>query len=112
MWAVVTSCASNPYPTSLRGQVLTHSYRKENIRRSVDRCIAALRGTKKIDMFQPARIAKGTNVEETIHILVQLLQEGKFDHLRLSECSAQSLRRAHAVRSLSLCCGRHALTIA
>ncbi|KAI0740687.1 aldo/keto reductase [Earliella scabrosa] len=76
---------------------------KENIRRSVDRCIAALRGTKKIDMFQPARIAKGTNVEEMIHIFVQLLlvQEGKFDHLGLSECSAHSLRGAHAIHPIS-----------
>ncbi|KAI0740678.1 aldo/keto reductase [Earliella scabrosa] len=74
---------------------------KENIRRSVDRCVAALRGTKKIDMFQPARIAKGTNVEEMIHIFVQLLREGKFDHLGMSECSAQSLRRAHAIHPIS-----------
>ena len=94
---------------TLRDHILTHSYRKENIR---DRCIAALRGTKKIDMFQPARIAKGTNVKEMIHIFVQLLREGKFDHLGLSECSAQSLRCAHAVRLLALSYGMHTLTIA
>ena len=77
-----------------------HVYRKEKVRASVERCVAALRGTKKIDLFQPARLERGVSIEELVGAFVELLKEGKFEHLGLSECKAESLRRAHAVRSL------------
>lgn len=63
----------------------------------MDKCIAALRGTKKIDLFQPARLDREVSVEDTMHTLVEMLHEGKFDHIGLSECRADTLRRAHAV---------------
>ena len=75
-------------------------YRKEKVRASVECCVAALRGTKKIDLFQPARLERGESVEKVVGAFAELLKEGKFDHLGLSECKAESLRRAHAVRSL------------
>lgn len=65
----------------------------------MDKCIAALRGTKKIDLFQPARIDREVSVEDTMRTLVEMLHEGKFDHIGLSECRADTLRRGHAVRA-------------
>lgn len=72
----------------------------ENLRASVDMCNAALRGTKKIDVFQSARVDFDRTIEEAIRNMVVLKEEGKFDHLGLSETKAETLRRAHAVRSI------------
>ncbi|EIW62169.1 aldo/keto reductase [Trametes versicolor FP-101664 SS1] len=73
-----------------------------DLRRSVDKCIAALRGTKKIDLFQPARIDREVSVEDTMRTLVEMLHEGKFDHIGLSECRADTLRRGHAIYPVSV----------
>lgn len=70
------------------------------IRRSVSNCINALKGQKKIDLFQCCRVDPTVPVESAIATLVSLVKEGKFDHIGLSECSAKTLRRANAVSSL------------
>ncbi|KAI0751224.1 aldo/keto reductase [Daedaleopsis nitida] len=90
---------------SVKGGFAGHykiSGKADDLRRSVDNCIAALRGTKKIDLFQPARIDREVPVEDTVRALVDLLKEGKFDHIGLSECRADTLRRAHAVYPISV----------
>ena len=69
----------------------------ENLRRSIDNINAALRGTKKLDLFECARVDPKVPVEEAIKTLVGLINEGKFDHIGMSECSAASLRRAYSV---------------
>ncbi|CDO74155.1 hypothetical protein BN946_scf185043.g206 [Trametes cinnabarina] len=74
----------------------------ENLRHSVHACITALRGTKKMDVFQPARIDKLCTIEETMKTLVELKNEGKFNHIGLSECAAATLRRAHAVHPITI----------
>ena len=38
-----------------------------------------------------------TPIEETIKTLAELVKEGKFDYIGLSECSAETLKRADAV---------------
>jgi len=73
----------------------------ENIRRSVDNINAALRGTKKLDMFEPARFDGKRPVEESIKGMVELIKEGKFDHISLSEVSAATLRKAAAVHPIT-----------
>ncbi|KAH9842658.1 aldo/keto reductase [Rhodofomes roseus] len=73
----------------------------ENLRRSVDSINAALRGTKKLDLFESARVDHNVPVEESIKALAGLIKEGKFDHIGLSECSAATLRRAHAVHPIA-----------
>lgn len=67
----------------------------------MDTCIAALRGTKKVDLFETARVAQNVSVEEAMKTLVELKNEGKFDHIGMSECGAESLRRAHAVHPVA-----------
>ncbi|KAH9853948.1 aldo/keto reductase [Lenzites betulinus] len=73
-----------------------------NLRRSADACLAALRGKKKIDVFQPARVDKAVSIEDTVKFLVELKNEGKFDHIGLSECAAATVRRAHAVHPITI----------
>ena len=76
--------------------------RKENLRRSLDTVIAALRGTKRVDLFEMARVDPKVPLEEMMQTLVQLKNEGKFDHIGMSECRAETLRRANEVCPMSI----------
>ncbi|PCH38099.1 aldo/keto reductase [Wolfiporia cocos MD-104 SS10] len=80
---------------------LTPDSSDENLRRSVDNINRALRGTKKLDLFECARVDPKRPIEETIKTLAGLIKEGKFDHIGMSECSAATLRRAHAVHPVA-----------
>ncbi|KAH8823202.1 NADP-dependent oxidoreductase domain-containing protein [Flagelloscypha sp. PMI_526] len=70
---------------------------EKNIRRSVDSCIEALRGQKKIDLFECGRVDPKVPIEDSMKTMLTLIEEGKFDYIGLSECSAATLRRAAAV---------------
>ena len=48
-------------------------------------------------MFQSARVDFTCPIEESIQNMVVLKEEGKFNHIGLSETKAETLRRAHAV---------------
>jgi aryl-alcohol dehydrogenase-like predicted oxidoreductase len=54
-----------------------------------------------VDLFYMHRISKSTPIEKTIEAMVELKNEGKIKYLGLSECSADTLRRAHAVHPIS-----------
>lgn len=73
----------------------------ENLRASVDNINAALRGTKKLDLFECARVDPKHPIEEVIKTLAGLIKEGKFDHIGMSECSAATLRKGHAVHPIT-----------
>jgi pyridoxine 4-dehydrogenase len=83
------------------GQVAPDGSR-ENLRRSVDTILKALRGTKRLDLFQPARRDPNYEVEHYAEVLNEMVQEGKFDYIGLSEVRAETIRRAHKVRRLFL----------
>lgn len=72
----------------------------ENLKRSVDRILARLGGTKKLDLFECARVDSKIQIEDTVKILAGFIKEGKFDHLGMSECSAETLKRANKVFDL------------
>ncbi|TDL26314.1 aldo/keto reductase [Rickenella mellea] len=73
----------------------------ENIRQSVDAVLAALRGTKKLDLFECARVDPNFPVEKVIGTLSELVKEGKFDYIGMSECSAESLRKGYKVHPIA-----------
>ena len=75
---------------------------RENLRRSVDNILKTLRGTKKLDLFQPARRDPNYDIEHHAEVLNEMVKEGKFDYIGLSEVGAETVRRAHKVRSLYL----------
>ena len=50
-----------------------------------------------MDLFEPARIPDNTTVEELVSNLAALKNEGHFSYIGLSECSAATLRKGHAV---------------
>ncbi|KAH9961500.1 aldo/keto reductase [Russula dissimulans] len=84
----------------LPGQLAVDGSEK-NLRRSVDDILKALRGTKKLDLFEPARRDRKYEIESTMKVLNDLVKEGKFDHIGLSEVGAETLRRAHKVAPIA-----------
>jgi pyridoxine 4-dehydrogenase len=70
---------------------------RENLRRSVDNILKALRGKKRLDMFEPARRDPNYEIEHYAEVLSELVKEGKFDYVGLSEVAAATVRRAHKV---------------
>ena len=69
----------------------------ENLRRSIDNINKHLAGFKKLDLFESARVDPKIPVEDVIKTLAEFIEEGKFDYIGLSECSAETLRKADAV---------------
>jgi aryl-alcohol dehydrogenase-like predicted oxidoreductase len=58
-------------------------------------------GVDHIDIYRPARLDAAVPIEDTIGALAGLVKEGYIRHIGLSETSADTLRRAHAVHPIS-----------
>ncbi|KAL4998897.1 NADP-dependent oxidoreductase domain-containing protein [Aspergillus recurvatus] len=71
------------------------------IRVSVDKALAILDGVKEIDIFECARVDPNVPIETSIATLAQLVKEGKIGGVGISEASAATIRRAHAVHPLA-----------
>ena len=71
----------------------------EFIRRTCEESIARL-GTY-IDIFYLHRIDTSTSIEESMKTMKELIAEGKIKAVGLSEASANTIRRAHAVVKIS-----------
>jgi aryl-alcohol dehydrogenase-like predicted oxidoreductase len=54
-----------------------------------------------IDLYYAHRLDKNVPVEETVGAMAELVKEGKVRYLGLSEASAESIRRAHAVHPIA-----------
>ena len=74
---------------------------EKNVRRSVDECIKVLAGTKKVDLFECARVDPNTPIETTVEALGKLVKEGKIGGIGLSEVNANTIRKAHAVHPIA-----------
>lgn len=74
------------------------SRRPENLRASVDTILEKLRGTKRLDLFQCARVDRKVPIKDAIASLAGLVKEGKFDYIGMSECKASTLREGNSVR--------------
>ena len=66
-------------------------------------CEASLRrlGVETIDLYYQHRVDPKTPIEETAGEMSRLVEEGKVRHLGLSEASAETVRRAHAVHPVA-----------
>jgi aryl-alcohol dehydrogenase-like predicted oxidoreductase len=67
---------------------------------SVDRSLSRL-GTDHIDLMYLHRLDRAVPVEESVGSLVRLKEAGKIGAIGLSEVSADTLRRAHAVHPIA-----------
>lgn len=70
------------------------------LKKAVERSLKRLR-TDVIDLYYAHRIDPNVPVEETVGAMADLVKEGKVRYLGLSEASAASIRRAHAVHPIS-----------
>ncbi|BBG04145.1 MULTISPECIES: aldo/keto reductase [Pseudonocardia] len=85
-FGIVRDAAGNQGAQGDRAYV--HSCIDESLRRL---------GVDHVDLYYQHRIDPDVPVEETVGALVELIDAGKIRHYGLSECSAETLRRAHAV---------------
>lgn len=73
----------------------------EGIRASVEEAVKVLGGTKTIDVFECARVDLNVPIETSINALADLVKEGKIGGIGLSEVSATTIRKVHAVHPIS-----------
>lgn len=80
-------------PTRIRGDA---AYVREA-------CDASLRrlGVDHIDLYYLHRVDRSVPIEETVGAMAELVEAGKVRHLGLSEASARTIRKAHAVHPIA-----------
>lgn len=76
------------------------SSRPENIRAIVDRSLTRL-GIETIDLLYQHRVDPNVPIEDVAGVVKELIAEGKVKAFGLSEPSARTLRRAHAVQPVA-----------
>jgi aryl-alcohol dehydrogenase-like predicted oxidoreductase len=74
--------------------------RPENARAAIDGSLRRLR-TDHVDLWYLHRVDPSVPIEETVGAMAEAVDAGKVRHLGLSEASAATLRRAHAVHPIS-----------
>src|SRR4030095_2019542 len=74
--------------------------RPEHIKKVVEASLKRLR-TDRIDLYYQHRVDPAVPIEEVAVAIKDLIREGKVFHFGLSEASAKTIRRAHAVQSVT-----------
>ncbi len=74
--------------------------KKDYIKKAVERSLQNLK-TDYIDLYYQHRLDFNTPIEETIEAMGELVKEGKVKYIGLSEVSAKTIKRAHAVHPIS-----------
>jgi aryl-alcohol dehydrogenase-like predicted oxidoreductase len=91
--------------TKFGNQVLSDGTRAINGRPEYVRsaCDASLKrlGVGHVDLYYQHRVDKNVPIEETVGAMADLVRQGKVRYLGLSEASAKTIRRAHAVHPIS-----------
>ncbi len=66
-------------------------------------CDASLQrlGVDQIDLYYQHRVDPNTPIEDTVGAMAELVKAGKVRYIGLSEASAQTIRRAHAVHPIT-----------
>ena len=85
---------------SADGAFLGISGTPEYVRKSCDESLERL-GIDTIDLYYQHRVDKTVPIEDTVGAMAELVQAGKVKYLGLSEASAATIRRAHAVHPIS-----------
>ena len=72
----------------------------EYVRKCCDASLSRL-GVEYIDLYYQHRVDKTVPIEDTVGAMAELVKSGKVKYLGLSEASAATIRRAHAVHPIS-----------
>ena len=82
------------------GSFLGVSGRPEYVRAACEASLKRL-GVEVIDLYYQHRVDPQTPIEDTVGAMSRLVEEGKVRFLGLSEASAETVRRAHAVHPVA-----------
>lgn len=82
------------------GERLGINGRPEYVRSACDASLQRL-GVDHIDLYYQHRVDPNVPIEETVGAMAELVTAGKVRHLGLSEASAATIRRAHAVHPIT-----------
>jgi aryl-alcohol dehydrogenase-like predicted oxidoreductase len=82
-----------------KGGLLLNS-RPEHIRKVVEGSLKRLK-TDRIDLYYQHRVDPNVPIEDVAGAVKELIAAGKVLHFGLSEASAKTIRRAHAIQSVS-----------
>jgi aryl-alcohol dehydrogenase-like predicted oxidoreductase len=82
------------------GERLGISGTPEYVRQACDASLQRL-GVDHIDLYYQHRVDPNVPIEDTVGAMAELVQAGKVRHLGLSEASAATIRRAHAVHPIT-----------
>jgi aryl-alcohol dehydrogenase-like predicted oxidoreductase len=82
--------------------------RPEHVYRAIDASLGRL-GMDHVDLWYLHRIDQNVPIEETVGAMAQVVASGKVRHLGLSEVSATTIRRAHAVHPIAAVQSEYAL---
>jgi aryl-alcohol dehydrogenase-like predicted oxidoreductase len=80
----------------------------EYVRAACDASLERL-GTDRIDLYYQHRVDPDTPIEDTVGAMAELVQAGKVRYIGLSEASAATIRRAHAVHPITAVQTEHSL---
>jgi aryl-alcohol dehydrogenase-like predicted oxidoreductase len=72
----------------------------EYVREACDASLERL-GVDQIDLYYQHRVDPNTPIEDTVGAMAELVAAGKVRYIGLSEASAQTIRRAHAVHPIT-----------
>jgi aryl-alcohol dehydrogenase-like predicted oxidoreductase len=78
----------------------TLNSRPEHIKRVVEASLKRLK-TDRIDLYYQHRVDPKVPIEDVAGVIKDLIKEGKVLHFGLSEASAKTIRRAHAVQPVT-----------
>ena len=74
--------------------------KKEYVKKAIERSLKNL-GTDYIDLYYLHRLDPNTPIEETVAAMAELVKEGKIGYIGLSEVSAATIKKAHAIHPLT-----------
>src|SRR5204863_7537161 len=74
--------------------------RPKHIKKVVEESLKRLR-TDRIDVYYQHRVDPEVPIEDVAGAIKDLIKEGKVLHFGLSEASARTIRRAHAVQAVT-----------
>ena len=86
--------------TSSTPPAVTMNSTPEYCRAAIEKSLQRL-GLPSVDLYYVHRLDKVTPIERTMEAMVELKKAGKIKYIGLSACSAESLRRAHAVHPVT-----------
>jgi aryl-alcohol dehydrogenase-like predicted oxidoreductase len=72
----------------------------DHVRTSIEGSLKRL-GTDHVDLFYQHRVDPNIEIEETVGAMAELVGQGKVRHIGLSEAAPDTIRRAHAVHTIT-----------